>query len=62
MSRCAFHRMTDSMPQLLKFYGELAMGLPPSDPFLWSACWTLLDPTRAPDGRQILIFDTFVSN
>ena len=62
MSRCAFHRMTDSMPQLLKFYGELAMGLPPSDPFLWSACWTLLDPTRAPDGRHTLIFDTFVSN
>ena len=62
MSRCAFHRMTDTMPQLLRFYGELAMGLPPSDPFLWSACWTLLDPTRAPHGQHTLIFDTFVSN
>ena len=62
MSRCAFHRIVDSMPQMLKFYAELATGVPPTDPFLWSACWTLLDPTRAPEGQHTLIFDTFVSN
>jgi phytoene dehydrogenase-like protein len=38
------------------------MGLPPTDPFLWSACWTLLDPSRAPPGMHTLILDTFVSN
>lgn len=62
MSQCAFHRMVDSMPQMLRYYAELATGVPPSDPFLWSACWTLLDPTRAPADKHTLIFDTFVSN
>lgn len=62
MSACLFHRHVDSMDQMTKFYAEIAQGLPPSDPFLWSACWTLLDPTRAPAGKHTLILDTFVSN
>ena len=62
MSRCAYHRIVDSMAQMNRFYAELSLGLPPSDPFLWSACWTLLDPTRAPEGKHTLICDTFVSN
>jgi len=62
MSRCAFHRIVDSSEQMIRFYGEIAMGVPPSDPFLWSACWTLVDPSRAPIGKQTLIFDTFVTN
>ena len=62
MSRCAFHRIVDSMDQMTRYYAELSMGIPPSDPFLWSACWTLLDPTRAPEGKHTLICDTFVSN
>jgi phytoene dehydrogenase-like protein len=47
---------------MIGYYAELAQGVPPRDPFLWSACWSLLDPTRAPSGRHTLIFDTFVSN
>lgn len=62
MSSCAFHRIVDSEDQLLKQYAEIAQGIPPSDPFLWSACWTVVDPSRAPDGQHTLIFDTFVSN
>ncbi len=62
MSSCPFHRIVDSEQQLLKQYAEIAQGIPPSDPFLWSACWTLVDPTRAPKGQHTLIFDTFVSN
>ena len=62
MSRCAFHRIVDSMEQMNRYYAELSLGIAPSDPFLWSACWTLLDPTRAPDGQHTLICDTFVSN
>ena len=62
MSACAFHRIVDSMEQMTNFYAELSLGKPPSDPFLWSACWTKLDPTRAPTGKHTLIFDTFVSN
>ena len=62
MSACLFHRIVDSMDQMTRFYAEIAMGVPPTDPFLWSACWTLLDPTRAPAGKHTLIVDTFVSN
>ena len=62
MSACLFHRIVDSSEQMTRFYAELSMGIPPSDPFLWSACWTLLDPSRAPPGHHTLILDTFVSN
>lgn len=62
MSACPFHRIVDSMEQMNQFYAEIALGKPPSDPFLWSACWTKLDPTRAPEGKHTLIFDTYVSN
>ena len=33
-----------------------------ADPFVWAACWTILDPGRAPDGKHTLILDTFVPN
>ena len=62
MTACLFHRIVDSMEQMTRFYAELAVGVPPTDPFLWSACWTRLDPTRAPPGKHTLIVDTFVSN
>lgn len=62
MTKCLFYRIVDSTEQMLRFYAEIAMGVPPSDPFLWCACWTRLDPSRAPPGRHTLILDTFVSN
>jgi len=62
MTRCAFHRIVDSTPQMIRQYAEIAQGIAPTDPFLWSACWTLLDPSRAPAGRHTLIVDTFVPN
>jgi phytoene dehydrogenase-like protein len=62
MSACLFHRIVDSTEQMTRLYAEIALGIPPADPFLWSACWTLLDPSRAPPGRHTLILDTFVSN
>ncbi len=62
MSSCAFHRIVDTDQQLIKQYAEISQGIPPSDPFLWSACWTVVDPSRAPEGQHTLIFDTFVPN
>ena len=62
MSACAYHRTVDSMAQMNRFYAEIALGKPPSDPFLWAACWTKLDPTRAPAGHHTMIVDTYVSN
>ena len=62
MNQCAFHRLVDSTALIRKFYAEIATGIPPTDPPLWVACWTLLDPSRAPNGQHTLIYDTFVSN
>ncbi len=62
MDRCAFHRIVDSTPQMIRQYAEIAQGIAPTDPFLWSACWTLMDPSRAPSGQHTLILDTFVPN
>lgn len=62
MSKCPFHRIVDSAPQMMRQYSDISLGKPPADPFLWSACWTLMDPTRAPAGKHTLIFDTFVPN
>lgn len=62
MSACPFHRVVDSMEQMTQFYADLATGKPPADPFLWSACWTKMDPSRAPEGKHTLILDTYVSN
>lgn len=62
MTRCLFYRIVDSSEQMIRFYAEIAMGKAPSDPFLWVACWTRLDPSRAPDGQHTLIVDTFVPN
>ncbi len=60
MNACAFHRIFGSMHDIDVQYGEILMGKAPTNPFLWSAGWTRLDPSRAPEGKHTLILDTFV--
>ena len=60
MNACAFHRIFGTMRDIDVQYGEMMMGKAPTNPFLWSAGWTRLDPSRAPDGKHTLILDTFV--
>ena len=60
MNACAFHRIFGTMQDINVQYGEIMMGKAPTNPFLWSAGWTKLDPTRAPEGKHTLILDTFV--
>lgn len=60
MSATPFQRIFGSIADIDKQYTEIAAGLAPTDPFLWSACWTKKDPTRAPDDKHTFIFDTFV--
>ncbi len=60
MSATSFQRIFGSIDDIDKQYNEIAAGLAPSDPFLWSACWTKKDPSRAPEGKHTFIFDTFV--
>ncbi|MFV0277783.1 MAG: phytoene desaturase family protein, partial [Parahaliea sp.] len=60
MDKTAFQRMFGSVADIDRQYIEIASGQAPSDPFLWTAAWTTMDPTRAPDGKHTLIMDTFV--
>ena len=60
MSATAFQRIFGTVADIDRQYAEIAAGVPPSDPFLWTACWTRMDPTRAPEGKHTLIMDTFV--
>lgn len=60
MNACAFHRIFGTMQDIDQQYGEIMMGKAPTNPFLWSAGWTKLDPSRAPEGKHTLILDTFV--
>ena len=60
MDKTAFQRIFGNMADIDRQYNEMAMGLAPSDPFLWTAAWTRMDPSRAPEGKHTLIMDTFV--
>jgi phytoene dehydrogenase-like protein len=60
MTKTPFQRIFGTVADIDKQYHEMQMGLAPSDPFLWTACWTTMDPTRAPPGKHTLICDTFV--
>jgi phytoene dehydrogenase-like protein len=62
MTATPFQRIVGTVADLDRQYQEIAAGIAPSDPFLWSACWTTMDSTRAPDDKHTLILDTFVPN
>lgn len=62
MSKTPFQRVFGTMADIDEQYNEISAGVAPSNPFLWVACWTLMDPSRAPDGKHTLIVDTFVPN
>lgn len=60
MSKTPFQRIFGTIADIDMQYNEIASGIAPTNPFLWSACWTLMDPTRAPAGQHTMIVDTFV--
>jgi phytoene dehydrogenase-like protein len=60
VNKTPFQRIFGSVEDIIRQYAEISMGIAPTNPFLWVACWTLVDPTRAPDGKHTLIMDTFV--
>ena len=60
MDKTAFQRMFGTIDDIDRQYREIAAGQAPTDPFLWTAAWTTMDPTRAPPGKHTLIMDTFV--
>lgn len=60
INKTAFQRIFGNVADIDRQYSEMAQGLAPSDPFLWTAAWSTMDPTRAPEGKHTLIMDTFV--
>lgn len=60
VTRTPFQRIFESVDAVRAQWAEISMGMAPTDPFLWVACWTTKDPSRAPDGKHTLIMDTFV--
>ena len=62
MSKTPFQRIFGSLEDIEKQYADIGLNIAPDNPFLWTACWTLKDPSRAPDGKHTLIMDTFVPN
>jgi phytoene dehydrogenase-like protein len=62
MSKTPFQRIFGSVDDIEIQYSEIGRNIPPTNPFLWTACWTIKDPSRAPEGKHTLIMDTFVSN
>ncbi|MDA5193870.1 phytoene desaturase family protein [Govanella unica] len=60
MSQTTFQRIFYSVEDTRAHYADIALGVPPRNPFIWTACWTLQDPSRAPEGKHTLIIDTFV--
>lgn len=62
MSKTSFQRIFGTMEDIELQYAEMGLDKAPTNPFLWTACWTVHDPSRAPEGKHTLIMDTFVSN
>lgn len=60
MSETPFQRIFGTIADIDQQYAEIASGVAPTNPFLWTACWTKMDPTRAPENKHTLICDTFV--
>lgn len=60
MNQTPFQRIFGSVDDIRRQYAEIELGIAPTNPFLWVACWTLKDPSRAPEGKHTLIVDTFV--
>ena len=60
MDKTAYQRIFGTVADIDKQYLEITAGQAPSDPFLWTAAWTTMDPSRAPEGKHTLILDTFV--
>jgi phytoene dehydrogenase-like protein len=59
MSKVPYHRIFGPIQQVVDHFAEVDMGRLPSDPFIHSLCWSVRDPTRAPEGKHALTIDTF---
>ncbi len=60
LSKAPFQRTIGTVADIDRHFADLSIGLPSPQPAVHSHCWSLNDPTRAPEGKQTFMIDTFV--
>lgn len=60
ISKAPFQRTISSVEDIDRHFAELSMGIPSAEPPVHAHCWSLRDPTRAPEGKHTFMIDTFV--
>lgn len=59
MNKVAYHRIFGEIQDVVDHFAEVDQKKLPTNPFLHALCWTVKDPTRAPEGKHCLTIDTF---
>ncbi|MEE8429305.1 MAG: NAD(P)/FAD-dependent oxidoreductase [Gammaproteobacteria bacterium] len=60
ISKAPFQRIITSINDIDRHFAELSVGKPSSEPAVHGHCWSLSDPSRAPEGKHTFMIDTFV--
>ncbi|MDA5193876.1 phytoene desaturase family protein [Govanella unica] len=60
ISKAPFQRTITSVADIDRHFAELSMGIPSKEPPIHGHCWSLRDPSRAPEGKHTFMIDTFV--
>ena len=60
LSKAPFQRTIVSLQEIDRHFAKISIGAAPESPPVHCHCWTLRDPTRAPEGKHTFMIDTFV--
>ena len=60
LSKAPFQRTIVPLEEIDEHFAQISIGAPPGSPPIHCHCWTLRDPTRAPEGKHTFMIDTFV--
>lgn len=60
ISKAPFQRTIATIEEIDQHFAELSVGAPPTDPPVHAHCWSMRDPSRAPEGKHSFMIDTFV--
>ena len=60
LSKAPFQRTIVSLQEIDRHFAKISIGAAPVSPPVHCHCWTLRDPTRAPEGKHTFMIDTFV--
>jgi len=60
LSKAPFQRTIATLSDIDRHFAEIAVAARPASPPVHGHCWSLRDPTRAPEGKHTFMIDTFV--